>query len=196
MTLGVLGGMHPGSWIDRVTIGIAAIALAVPDFWLAILLIIIFSVSLDLFPTGGYGGLAELQYLVLPAVTASLLPAGRLARVVRESVSDEMTKLYVVAARSRGLRTRQILTRHVLKNVSVAASTLAGYDFLLMFTGYIATLEVVFAWPGVGRLAMDATLKQDVVLLSALVVVTGLIVSVGNVVLDTFYALVDRRIRD
>jgi peptide/nickel transport system permease protein len=196
LTLGVLGGLRPGSLVDRLTIGVSAFSLAVPDFWLALVLIIVFAVNLHWFPTGGYAGFTEVSHLVLPAVTASLLPAGRLSRVVRDSVAEEMTKGYVVAARARGLRTAQILRRHVLKNVTVPTVTLVGYDFLLMFTGYIAAVEVVFGWPGLGRLAVEASLDQDTVLLSAIVVVTGAVVGVGNVVLDTFSAAVDRRMSE
>jgi peptide/nickel transport system permease protein len=194
ITLGVIGGLRPGSWSDRLTTAISALALAVPDFWLGIIAIIVFSVHLDWLPTGTYLGLGAPQYLVLPAVTAALLPAGRLARVARESVIEELGKQYVTAARARGLRTGQIVRRHVLKNISVATGTLAGYDFLLMFTGSITTLEIVFAWPGIGRLAVEATIREDVILLSAIVLVTGALIGIGNLVLDVVYAAIDRRI--
>jgi peptide/nickel transport system permease protein len=194
LILGILGGLRPGSWIDRITITTSAVSVAVPDFWLGLMFIIIFSVNLGWFPTGGYGGFTDLSYVILPAVTLALLPAGRLARVARESVAEEMGKQYVVAARARGLTTAQIARRHVLKNVAVPTSTVIGYDFLVLFAGYAASLEVVFGWPGVGRLAIEATLRQDVVLVSALVVVTGLIVGIGNIVLDMFHAAIDRRV--
>ena len=192
LALGISGGLRPGSYVDRITIGLSAFALAVPDFWLGILFIIVFAVELGWFPTGGYEGL-ELRYLVLPTLTVALLPAGRLARVAREAVVEEMGKQYVVAARARGLRTRQIVGRHLLKNIAVATGTVAGYDFLVVFTGALATVEVVFGWPGVGRLAVLATLQEDVVLMSALVIVTGLIIGIGNIVLDMIFAAIDRR---
>lgn len=194
--LGVLGGLRPGSLIDRATVGISSLSVAVPDFWLGLMFIVVFAVNLRWFPTGGYGGTSDLRYLVLPAVTLSLLPAGRLARVVRESVAEEMTKDYVVAARARGMRTPRIVRRHILKNIAVASTTIIGFDFLLLFAGYGATLEVVYGWPGIGRLAIDATLASDVILVSAIVVVTGIIVSLGNIALDMAHAAIDRRIAE
>jgi peptide/nickel transport system permease protein len=192
--LGVMGGLKPGSLIDRITVGISSFSVAIPDFWLGLMFILVFSVNLGWLPTGGYEGLAEPKYLILPAITLALLPAGRLARVVRESVAEEMTKDYVVAARSRGMRTPAIVRRHVIKNIAVPATTVIGFDFLLLFAGYGATVEVVFGWPGVGRLAIQATIANDIILVSAMVVVTGIIVGVGNIVLDVIHALIDRRI--
>lgn len=192
--LGILGGLRPGSLVDRLTVGISSLSVAIPDFWLGLMFIIIFAVNLRWLPTGGYGGTDNLRFLVLPAVTLSLLPAGRLARVARESVVEEMTKDYIVAARARGMRTSRIVRQHVLKNIAVASSTVIGFDFLLLFAGYGATLEVVYGWPGIGRLAIDATLDSDVILVSAIVVVTGVIVGIGNIVMDMVHAAIDRRI--
>lgn len=192
--LGILGGLRPGSLVDRLTVGISSLSVAIPDFWLGLMFIIIFAVNLSWLPTGGYGGTDDLRFLVLPAVTLSLLPAGRLARVARESVVEEMTKDYIVAARARGMRTSRIVRQHVLKNIAVASSTVIGFDFLLLFAGYGATLEVVYGWPGIGRLAIDATLDSDVILVSAIVVVTGVIVGIGNIVMDMVHATIDRRI--
>ena len=138
--------------------------------------------------------MTEPKYWVLPAVTLALLPTGRLARVVRESIAEEMSRDYVVAARSRGMGTASIVRRHVLKNISVATSTVITFDFLLLFAGFGASLEVVYSWPGIGRLAIQATLASDIVLVSALVIVTGLIVGIGNVLLDVVHVLIDRRI--
>ena len=193
LTLGLLGGLKPGSRIDRLSIALSALAVAIPDFWLGIVVIIIFAVELGWLPTAGYGGI---EHLILPAATLSLRPAGRLAQVARDAVTDEMTKQYIVAARARGLTTSQYVVRHIFKNIAVPVTTIAGFDFLLLFAGYGASLEVVFGWPGIGRLAVDAVIREDVVLMTALVVVTGLIVSVGNILLDMLHATIDRRIVD
>lgn len=194
LALGIVGGLRPGSVFDRLSIVITSLSVAVPDFWLGLMFISVFAVRLGWFATGGYEGISEPQYLVLPAVTLALLPTGRLARVVRESIAEEMSKDYVIAARSRGMRTSTIVRRHVLKNISVAASTVVAFDFLLLFAGFGASLEVVYSWPGIGRLAIQATIASDIVLVSALVIVTGLIVGVGNVLLDFVHVLIDRRI--
>jgi ABC-type dipeptide/oligopeptide/nickel transport system permease component len=194
LSLGISGGLRPGSILDRLTVGISSMSVAVPDFWLALSFISIFSVQLGWFPTGGYRGLDDLRYLVMPATTLALLPTGRLAKVVRESVIEEMAKDYIVAARSRGMRTFTIMRRHVIKNIAISTTTVIGFDFLLLFSGFGASLEVVFGWPGIGRLAIQATLVSDVVLVSAIVVVTGLIVGIGNLLLDLFHAVIDKRI--
>lgn len=194
LALGIAGGLKPGSIYDRLTIAVTSLSVAVPDFWLGLMFISIFSVKLGWFPTGGYDGVTEPKYWVLPAVTLALLPTGRLARVVRESIAEEMSRDYVVAARSRGMGTASIVRRHVLKNISVATSTVITFDFLLLFAGFGASLEVVYSWPGIGRLAIQATLASDIVLVSALVIVTGLIVGIGNVLLDVVHVLIDRRI--
>jgi len=190
LPLGFLGGVRPGSWMDRLSSVASAGSVAIPDFWLGIMLILLFSVEWRLLPTSGYGGI---KHLILPAVTLSLRPAGRLARVTREAVLEEMSKRYVLAARARGLTMRQVLTRHVLKNTAIAVTTVLGYDFLFVFTGYAAVVEIVFDWPGVGRLAVEATLNQDVVLVSAIVVVSGLLIAVVNMLMDIGHAAIDRR---
>lgn len=190
---GIAAGLQPDSWLDRIITSSSAFISSIPDFWVGIILIIVFAVNLGWFPTGGYHGPAATAYLVLPTITVALLPAGRLARIARQSVIDELGKPYVVAARARGLTTAQIIRHHVLKNIMVSVGQVAGYDYLLLFTGYIATLEVVFGWPGIGRLAVEATLQEDVVLISALVIVTGMIVGLGNIVLDAIFALIDPR---
>lgn len=192
LTIGVLGGLRPGSWIDRVAGTVNAVSVAVPDFWLGIMLILLFSVELGWLPTSGFGGI---EYVILPAITLSFRPAGRLARVAREAVIEELRKDYVVAARARGMRHRQVLAKHVFKNIAIASSTVLGYDFLFMFTGYAIGVEVVFNWPGVGRLGVEATLHEDVVLMSATVLITGFVVAVGNMLLDVLHAAIDRRVR-
>jgi len=189
--LGILGGLRPRSLFGRLTNVIASTAYAVPDFWFGILLIVVFSVNLGWFPTSGYGGLA---YLVLPAVTLSLRPLGRIASLVRDAVVEEMARPYMVAARARGLRTPQLVMRHLMRNIQPAVITLAGFDFIMIFTGYAVGVEMVFQWPGLGKLAVDAVLRQDAVLISAIVLFTGVLVAVGNAVLDIAHAAIDPRV--
>jgi peptide/nickel transport system permease protein len=189
--IGIVAGTRPGTWLDRIVSGFGALGLSIPDFWFGIMLILIFAAHLRLLPTSGFNGP---ESLILPAFTLCLRPAGRLAAVSRESIVAEMRKPYVVNARSRGLTTSQIVFRHVLKNVAVACTTIIGYDFLFMFTGYAVGVEIVFNWPGVGRMAVQATLDQDVTLLSTIVIVTGALIALGNAVIDTLHAIIDRRI--
>jgi peptide/nickel transport system permease protein len=191
LPLGLVAGMRPGSLADRLASVWSTSALSMPDFWLGLVLIIVFAVHFEWLPTSGYGGLS---YVILPAVTLAARPAGRLANVTREAVAAEMSKRYVVAARAKGLPMRRVMTRHVLKNVVNLCVVIVGYDFVFLFTGAAMTVEVVFAWPGVGRLAVQATLQQDVVLVSAAVIVAGVLIALVNMVLDIVTAAVDRRV--
>lgn len=132
--------------------------------------------------------------MVLPVIALSLRPGGRLARVAREAVKNEMSKPYVVAAEAKGLRATRLMMRHVIKNILVVVVTVVGYDFLFVFTGYAIGVETVFDWPGVGRLAVQATLNQDLTLISTIVIVTGVLIAVVNMLLDLLAATIDRRI--
>lgn len=189
--LGLLSGVRPGSWVDRVSSVLSAASIAMPDFWLGFMLILFFAVRLGVLPTSGYG---DIEHLILPAVTLAVRPAGRLAQVTREAVMEEMSKRYVLAARARGLTMRQVLTRHVLKNISIAVTSVMSYDFLIVFTGSATAVEIVFDWPGISRLAVQATLNQDVVLVSAIVVVSGLMIALVNMLTDILHAAIDRRV--
>lgn len=191
LPLGFVGGMRPGSWADRMASTLASVAVSIPDFWFAIVLITVFAVRLHWLPTSGYG---DWTYLVLPTLALGLRPAGRLAGVTREAVAGEMQRRYVTAARAKGMRRNAILRQHVLKNVMNPCLTIAGYDFVFVFTGYAVGVETVFDWPGVGRLAVQATLQHDVTLLSAAVVVTGTLIALVNMALDVIQAAIDRRV--
>lgn len=190
-TVGTIGGVYPESPLGRLANVLSAAAVAIPDFWLGILLIILFSVKLGWLPTSGYG---ELQNAILPVLTLSLRPMGRLAQVMRDSVAEEMSKDYVRAARAKGGTTGHVVVHHVLKNVFGVALSIVGFDFVAIFTGYAIGVETVFEWPGIGKLAVDAVFNRDVVLVSAIVLFTGALVVVANAVVDAVQALVDRRV--
>jgi peptide/nickel transport system permease protein len=191
--LGVLAGRRPGSLLDRAITAISGTAMAVPDFWFAILLIIIFSVQLDMFPTSGYGGVSN---AVLPIAALTLRPMGRLAQITREATRTEFTKPYVQVARAKGLTEAAIVRRHVVKNILPLIITMMSFDFLFVFTGWAASVETVFGWPGLGKLAVDATVNQDLTLMSAIVILTGALIAIVNMVVDTANAAIDRRMRD
>jgi peptide/nickel transport system permease protein len=187
---GFLAGTWPGSRTDRALSVTSAACLSAPDFWIGIMLILFLAVNIKVLPTSGYGGPV---YFILPALTLALKPAARLMQVTRDSVIGELRKDYVVAAQARGMSRGQVLRQHVLKNVTVPATTIIGYDTIMMLGGF-ASVEVVFNWPGIGNLAIQAVLNQDVVLVSAIVIVTGLIVTVGNAFIDVSHSYIDRRL--
>jgi peptide/nickel transport system permease protein len=190
-TIGTIAGVMPESRIGRLANVLSAAAVAVPDFWLGIILIILFAVELQWLPTSGYG---DLQHAILPVLTLSLRPMGRLAQVMRDSVAEEMSNDYVRAARAKGATTQRVVSRHVLKNVFGVAISIIGFDFVAIFTGYAIGVETVFDWPGVGKLAVDAVFNRDVVLVSAIVLFTGALVVVVNAIVDAVQALVDKRV--
>lgn len=189
--IGIAGGRRPGSLVDRVGARLASVAISVPDYWLGIILILVFAVELGLLPTSGYG---SWEHLILPVVALSLRPLGRCVGIVREATKAEMSERYVVTARSKGLTERQTVWRHVVKNVVPVAMTVLAYDFVFIFTGYAAYVETVFNWPGVGKLAVDAVLHHDVNLVAACVFVAGVVVAVVNTMVDVTHAAIDRRV--
>lgn len=189
-TVGMIAGTRPGGLLDRAGSILSSIAVSTPDFFFGILLIIVFSVQLMWLPTGGVGGL---QHLIMPVLALSILPGGRLARVTREAVVTEMQKDYVLAARARGLTRGEVRRRHVIKAVLPVGLSVAIYDFLEMFTGRAFAVEALFAWPGMALLAIESVLRQDVILLSAVVVVGGSIIAIVNVGSDLLYHSLDRR---
>jgi ABC-type dipeptide/oligopeptide/nickel transport system permease component len=187
---GFLAGTRPGSRLDRGISVTSAVCISAPDFWIGIMLILFLAVNIKALPTSGYGGPV---HFILPALTLALKPAARLMQVTRDSVIGELRKDYVVAAQARGMTRMEVLRRQVLKNVTVPTTTLIGYDAIMMMAGF-ASVEVVFNWPGIGNLAIQAVLNQDVVLVSAIVIVTGLIVTVGNALIDVGHLYIDRRL--
>lgn len=191
LAIGVAGALRPGSLVDRVATLASATSVAVPDFWLGIMLVTLFAVQLGWVPTSGYGSLIQ---LILPVATLAMRPIGRLARVSREAVLEEMGKDYVTAARARGLSVMSIFRKHVFKAIVAVAITIAGYDFVYVFTGHAVGVETVFNWPGLGQLAVEATLRQDVILVSAIVLFSGLLVTLVNTLLDVVHAAIDRRV--
>lgn len=191
VALGIAGGMRPNSRLDTMVQSTSSAAVAIPDFWLGIMLILLFAVEFRIFPTSGKGGLAS---LVLPAVSLSLRPLGRSARLVREQVAAEMSKRYVTTARAKGMTEGQVLRRHVLKNIMPVALTVLAYDFVFIFTGYAAYVETVFDWPGMGKLAVEAVMHQDINLVAAVVFVAGIVVALVNTATDISHAWIDKRV--
>lgn len=190
--LGVLAAIKPRSWLDHTcTLG-SLFGMCVADFWLGLMLILVFPVSLGLFFTSGYG---SWQHLILPAVTLAARPLGRITMIVRSSTLDELNKNYVVAARARGLTEQATIVGHVLKNAAIPIVTLSGWELTRLLAGFTVIVETVFGWPGVGLLAVDAIKRQDLPLLQADVFIVALIVVAINLTIDLVYGLLDPRIR-
>jgi peptide/nickel transport system permease protein len=194
--LGVLAALRPRTLLDHFcTLG-SLLGMCVASNWLGLMLILIFAVGLGWFPSSGYAsGPEALKYLVLPAVTLAAAPLGRITQIVRSSTLDELGKNYVMAARARGLTEQAVILGHALKNAAIPIVTLSGWELSRLLAGFTVIIEVVFAWPGVGQLAMDAIKRKDLPLLQADVFVVGVLVVGLNLIIDLTYGWFDPRIR-
>jgi peptide/nickel transport system permease protein len=188
---GLLAAPRPGSLVDALLSTAAAVGQALPPFWIGIMLIILFAVHLGWLPAAGRGDPGS---LVLPAVTLGLWPMARMARMLRSSLVDALQEDFVRSARAKGLSERAVLLRHVLRNASIPTVTMAGLTYGSVLGGTVIT-ESVFAWPGVGRLALEAVYNRDFPLVQATVLVVAWIFVVINLALDFVYAWLDPRIR-
>jgi peptide/nickel transport system permease protein len=189
--MGVLAALRPGSILERGLNVLSLISVSIVDFWLALMLILLFSVTLRLLPTSGYGGI---DHVLLPALTLALLSVGSLAQVTRLSVVEELGKSYVFAARARGISETRIIFRHALRNALIPIVTVAG-TILTGILGGVIIVELVFGWPGVGQLAAQALGKRDLPLIEATVFVSAVTVITINFVSDVIYMMVNPRVR-
>lgn len=189
--LGVGASLRPGRGLDRALTTASLVALSVPQFWLGAMMILLFAVTFRWFPTSGSAGW---QSLVLPGLTLALPIAGRLAMVTRSVMIDQLQSAYVVTQRAKGMSEPHIVLRHALRNALVPILTLASWEAAYGLAGYAVIVETVFAYPGIGLLAINAIRDQDIVLLQGVVFVVALIVVVLNIVTDLIYTRIDPRL--
>jgi peptide/nickel transport system permease protein len=189
--LGVVGALYRGRWLDHVTTTLSLVGIAMPNFWLGPVLAIIFAVWLGWLPVSGTG---SWRHLVLPAVTLGAALAAVTARMTRASLVEELGELYVKAARARGLgRTRAIIV-HAFRNSLIPVVTILGLQLGAVLTGTIVT-ETIFAWPGVGRLLIQAINFRDYPLVQGCVLLIAVTYVTMNLIVDLVYAWLDPRIR-
>lgn len=189
--LGTLAAIYRGTWIDSLIRLLIVVGQAVPRFYLGILLIILFSLYLDWFPTSGAG---TFRHLVLPAVTLATPSIALLARLTRSSVIDVLGQDFVRTARSKGVRPLSVIARHVLRNALIAPVTVIAIQFSQLMGGAVV-VETVFGWPGLGQLAVQSVYTRDFVLIQGSVLVFTAIVVAMNIVTDALYGFLDPRIR-
>jgi peptide/nickel transport system permease protein len=192
LPLGAIAALRPGGIIDRVTVIGGLVGLSTPQFWLGLLLILLFAVNLRWLPTSGYGGL---PYLILPALTLALPSMARMVLLVRSQVIDELNQQYVKTARAKGLRFHQVLFGHALRNTLIPFVTLAGWEVISALAGYTVVVETVFAWPGLGLTAIQAIQRNDLFLLQAIVFTVAIAIVLVNILLDIIYKFIDPRIK-
>jgi ABC-type dipeptide/oligopeptide/nickel transport system permease component len=189
--LGVLGAIYRGRWIDQVATTVSLLGVAMPNFWLGPLLAIVFAVYLGWLPVSGTG---TWQHLVLPALTLGGALAALMARMTRATLIDELRELYVLAARARGVsRTRAVIS-HALRNSLIPVVTIIGLQLGAVLTGTIIT-ETIFAWPGVGRLLIQAISFRDYPLVQGCILFIATTYVSMNLLVDLVYGWIDPRIR-
>ncbi|PTQ66823.1 ABC transporter permease [Celeribacter persicus] len=191
--LGAIAAVRPDGLFDRLIVGLSLTGLSIPQFWLGLLLIMIFAVGLGWVPTSGTGTLA---HLILPAVTLAVPAMARIMMLVRSSVINELNQQYVRTAKARGLPFVRVLFQHAMRNALVPVLTLAGWEVISAWAGYTVVVETVFAWPGLGFTAMKAIGQSDLFLLQAIVFVVAVGIVIVNILLDVLFKLIDPRIKD
>jgi ABC-type dipeptide/oligopeptide/nickel transport system permease component len=190
IVLGVLAGTRPNSWIDTLCMVGALVGVSLPSFWIGMVLIYVFGVTLAWVPITGRG----FQSLVLPSITVGLFIAGGFARLVRASIIEAMNQDYIRTARAKGLPPAKVVIKHALRNAMIPPVTLLGMQFAVLIGGAVVT-ENVFSRPGLGTMLVDAVLAKDAPLMQALVVYTTAAYVVINVVVDLLYGVIDPRVR-
>jgi peptide/nickel transport system permease protein len=189
--LGVLSAARPGSAVDTVGRTVAVLGAAVPNFWLGPMLILVFAIALEWAPVSGRGGLS---HLALPAVTLGLGMSAVVARLLRASLLERLADDYVRTARAKGASETRVLLRHALRNAVLPAITVLGLQAGALLAGAIIT-ETIFAWPGIGRLAVLAIQTRDYPLVQGCVLVIALSYVGINLAVDLLHALIDPRVR-
>ncbi len=188
--LGILSAVYRNSLLDRLAIGTSLVGQSVPGFWLGLLLILLFSVTLRLLPTGGSG---SLLHLILPAVTLAAFTMGRIARLVRTNMLDALNSDALRTARAKGLREMTVVLKHGLRNAAIPIVTLIGLDASSLLGGAVIT-ETIFAWPGLGRLVVQAISQRDFPLVQAATLCIAVIVVAVNLIVDLSYSFLDPRV--
>jgi peptide/nickel transport system permease protein len=190
--------MRPNSPVDLVASIISQIGIAVPDFWMAILLVLLFSETWDMLPPSGYVRIdldfnGWLAHMILPALTAGLISASIQTRFIRSAMLEVLGQNYIITARAKGLREQVVISRHALRNAMITIVTVIGLQVTALLSA-VVVIEIVFNLPGLGRLALDAVLDRDYTLLQGAVFVMALIVTLINLSVDLTYFFLDPRI--
>jgi len=189
--IGVYSARRKGTLLDNITRGFAILGQSLPTFWTGIILILVFAVWLNLFPTSGKGGV---QYFVLPAVTMGYFAAAGIMRLTRSAMLEVLDSEYIKLARAKGLRESVVVWKHAFKNASLPVLTFSTIIFVRILAGSVVT-ETVFAWPGVGRLVVESVSYRDFPVIQTVVMLMSAMFVAGNLVADILYAYVNPKIR-
>ena len=189
--MGVTAAVKRATWVDTLTRTYVFAGQSIPDFWFALILILIFGVKLGWFPTSGYGGI---YYMILPALALGLFGGTGLTRLTRSGMLNVLDSEYIKMARAKGLSEGTVLFKHALKNGALPLVTIMGPIMARMFSGSLI-IELIFAWPGIGRLTYQAVLNSDFPVVQCAVFFGTTLLVLGNLLVDIMYVLIDPRIR-
>jgi peptide/nickel transport system permease protein len=197
--LGLIAGTRPGTIRDRTTTLVTSTAISIPDFWLAMVLVVLFAVKLHLLPAIGYVGITAspiqwATHLYLPWIALGLAGGATLARQLRSSLIDVLDQDYIRTAEAKGLRRRKIILKHALKNASMVPLTLVGLQFAYLLGGTII-LETIFAMPGLGLYFYDGLLAKDLPVIQGVTLVYALTFVIINLIVDVLYGFINPRVR-
>ena len=190
ISIGVVTARWPGGLLDRITLGAAYLGISFPVYWVGLLLILLFAVTLRWLPPSGYG---RAQYLVLPALALGSRSIAFLARVTRSSMLEVLGSDFVRTARAKGLVERTVVVRHALRNALIPVITVLGLDFGYYLTGSILT-ETIFSWPGLGRYVVNAISRRDLPAIQGSVLFLSVVFVAVNLLTDLAYAKADPRV--
>ncbi len=196
--LGTISALRPRSVVDWFATVVSQAGISIPDFWMGIMFILIFAGTLGWLPTGGYTPLTDdplewARRLIMPAVTIGVVSGSIMTRFVRSSVLEALGQEHVQAARAKGMRARDVLSWHVLRNALIPLVTVGGIQLAYLLSG-VVVVEIVFRWPGLGQLALQAVQQRDYPVLQGAVLLFAVIFLVVNLLVDLLYARLDPRI--
>src|SRR5687768_807253 len=191
ITIGVLSARQPGSMFDRMAMAGAYLGISFPVYWVGLILILVFAVTLRWLPPSGFG---RVEYLILPALALGTRSIAFLARMTRSAMLEVLSSDFVRTARAKGLRERVVLSRHALRNALIPIITVLGLDFGYYLTGSILT-ETIFSWPGIGRYVVNAIARRDLPAIQGSVLFLSVVFVLVNLATDLLYAKADPRVR-
>ncbi len=191
LVLGTLAAVAANTPLDFLVRSVALSGQAVPVFWLGLLLVLVVALRWRLLPTGGYGGIS---HLILPAITLGAYYMSAVTRLVRVSLIEALQQDYVRTARAKGLTEVRVVLRHALRNALIPVVTVQAIQFASLLGGAVVT-EIIFAWPGVGRLAVQAVQNRDFPLVQAIVLLAAVAFVVVNLLVDLLYTMLNPRVR-
>lgn len=195
---GIISALKPGSKTDIFTSFVSQIGVTVPDFWMGIMLILLFSLTLGWLPSRGYAPISEgfvpwLRHIILPATTLGVISGAIQTRFIRSAMLEVLNANYIRTARAKGLSERLVIMRHGLRNAMITIVTIIGLQITALVSA-VVVVEVVFGWPGLGRLALNSVLDRDYPVLQGTVLVIAVLLTLVNLIVDLIYFFLDPRI--